>query len=31
LSVALTTAIGYQSELVRCNLGGLALDLLDTT
>jgi len=28
--VALTTAIGQQSELARCNLGGLALNLLET-
>jgi hypothetical protein len=30
LSVALTTAIGQQSELARRNLGGLALNLLKT-
>jgi hypothetical protein len=30
LSVALTTAIGQQSELGRRNLGGVALNLLET-
>ena len=30
LSVALTAAIGQQSELARLNLDGLALNLLET-